>query len=200
MQKIQKYTLVATTSFILLASAGFISAQSTNATSKLDNLLQMAQQRADNAQQRLQQIRDDVQTRIKDAHQKAQEKISQIKDKSKQDTATRIQNQLDHVNQVWTDYFSNVLDRLDAVLQKIQSRADKASQNGQDVTAVTTAIQNANDKIAAARTVVANQAQNTYEVDATSISDADSAASSQSSLVSQLRDQFKSLKDQLFSD
>ena len=172
MSKISKYILLAGASGILLSLAVLVFAQ-TDASS----------------------IPSQSQDKLNQVKQAVVKKLGLIKDKVKQGAANKIVEQMDRLNKTWTDHFANVLDHLDAVLQKIKSRADKASANGQDMTAVTTAIQNAESKIAAAKTAVASQAKQTYAVDATKVSGA-----SQGSLVSQLKAQFTILKDKIKQD
>ena len=178
----------------MFLSANFIYA------ARLDDLIQQAQNRAEQAQQKIEQIREDVQERLAAKREAIEQKISQIKDRTKRSSAERIADQLNHINVVWTDHFSNVLDKLDAVLQKIKSRRDKALANGEDVSSVNTAIANAESKIAAARSAVENQAGKAYEIDAAALSSANMTQSSQDNLVKQLREQFKELRDQLFTD
>lgn len=196
MEKISKYILTSGTAAFLLLSFAFVYAQNT----RLDTLLNNAKSRSQEAKQQIQQVREQAQTQIKKIREAAKDKISQIKDKKKQETASKIADRLGRINQVWTDHFTNVLDRLDAVLQKVESRTEKASANGKDVSAVKFAIQNALDKISAARTAVASQAQKTYVINAAAVTGTTSTASRQSNLVAGLREQFKALRDQLFGD
>ena len=93
-----------------------------------------------------------------------------------------------------------MLDKLDEVMQKIESRVEKASANSQDVSQAKFAIYEAGQKIEAARSAVEAQANKTYVVDTTAITDASSTVASQNSLISKLKDQFKILRNQLFSD
>lgn len=195
-KKINKYILAAAGAGALLLSAGFIYAQ----TLSLDELRARAELRAQEVREKVEQLRDQAEDRAKEARERAQQRISQIRDQKKREAAQRIADRLNHVNKVWTDHFVSVLDKLDAVLQKIKSRTQKASDNGQDVSSVNTAIQKAEAAITAARTAVMNQAQKTYNIDATQVANATSDDSSQNSLVSQLRFQFKALRELLFKD
>ena len=60
------------------------------------------------------------------------------------------------------DHFSAVLEKLEKILDRISSRTDKAEANGRDVTAVRTAIAEATNAIASARTAIQNQAGKVY--------------------------------------
>lgn len=195
-KNLNKYILVSGTAAALLFSTSFIFAQNT----RLDDLLRIAQTRSQQARQQIQQLREQAQAQAKQIRDNAKQKIIQVRDERKKTAAEKIESQFDRINMVWTDHFTNVLDRLDALLQKIESRTEKASANGQDMTATKIAIQNAVNKIAAARTTVANQAQKTYVVDATAITGSTSTEIGQVNLVSKLREQFKTLRDQLFRD
>ncbi len=117
--------------------------------------------------------------------------------------AEQIVNQLERLNKVWTDHFTNVLNHLDTVLQKIKTRADKASANSQDVSGVNAAIQAAETTISNARSAVEAQAKKTYTVDLTAVNSGiatTTAATGQNQLVINLRAQFKVVRDQLMKD
>jgi len=180
-----------------------VSPTSTDFSAKRQELLDAAKQRAQNVQEKLEQLRQQVQDKLQQKKEQIQQKLTDIKDEQKQKMAKQIVNQFDHINQVWTDHFTDVLNRLDAVLQKIQVRADKASANGQDITSVTAAIKSAQSAISAARTAVVAQAQKTYTVDTTAVSAGVSSSSTQTGqdqLIKNLRSQFKTAKEQLFKD
>jgi len=196
MQNLHKYIITASVASTLLFSAGFIHAQNT----RLEELRKQADQRAQKANEQIQKHRDEAQAKIKDRRDDLREKIGRIKDEKKQEAASKIANQMEHINQVWTNHFVNVLDRLDAVLQKIKSRTEKAVANGTDVSSVNTAIAGAETAIASARTAVAAQAQKTYVVDMTSVTQDTSTTAGQNSLMGELRKKFKDLRDQLFGD
>jgi len=123
-------------------------------------------------------------------------KINQINNPPQREMATKIALQLGRINQVSTDNSTNVLNKLNAVLQKIKSRRDKALVNGKDVSLINTAIQRAEIVISLARKAVLQQAKKTYVVDTKDIS----TESSQNVLVSKLRIQFHLVRDQLFDD
>src|SRR3990167_5757261 len=182
-KNVKKYTFVLGMSAVLLFSTAFVFAQDQN--TRLEDLKRAAQTRAQEAKQQVQQLREQAQDKAKQMREDSKQKINKIKDQKKRDAAVRIADQLNHINQVWTDHFANVLDKLDATLQKIKSRTEKASAAGRDVSTVNTAIQNAENAIASARTAVANQAQKTYTVDTTAITQATSTTSEQNNLVSQ---------------
>lgn len=143
---------------------------------------------------------ESVRQNIQQMRQKAQERIAAVKNQAKRQAANNIVDQVNRISKVWTKHFMNVLDHLTAVLEKIKTRTQKAADNGNDVTSVNTAIQKATDAIAAAKTVVEAQAQKEYVIDTTSITTPANTAVGQTNLVARLREQFKTLRDQLFQD
>lgn len=177
---------------LLMLSAGLAHAENP----RLEQLREAAKARAEQTQERILQLRQQAQERMAQAKENAKNRINQISDAKKRAIAQRIVDQLNHVNQVWTNHFANVLDRLDDVLQKIQSRTDKVAANGTDVSSVATAIQKAKTAIATARTAVTAQAQKTYALNLSTIPQ----GTDQGALVSQLRNQFKTLHEQLRKD
>ena len=168
-------------------------------TSGLSGSAQDVKTNSQQVNQQIKQLREETE-KTKQIRVNLKQKISQIKDKKKQDTANRIVNQIDHINQVWTKHFILVLDKLDTALQRIKSRAQKASANGQDASATNTAIQKAETSIAAARSAVLNQAQKVYNVNVSTITDETKTTSGQSNLVSTFKTRFKLLRDQVFKD
>lgn len=144
----------------------------------------------------IQELRSQNQEKAKEMKEKIQAKMSQIKDVDKKDAARKISDKFDQINEIWTDHFTNVLDKLDALLVKIKSRRDKAASNGNDVSLVDGAIRETESNIAIARTDVANQALRLYLIDVSSMS----SNTDQDTLLSQFREKFKILRDQLFTD
>lgn len=144
------------------------------------------------------------QARGAEMRQMAQERIAAIQDKVKQRIAQNLSGIFDRLNQVWTQHFSQLLDRYAAILQKIQDRANAAAANGKDVTATNTAIQAAQAAIASARTAVAAQAAKTYVPNLSSATTTVTAATStpqgQGQIIQGLKDAFQTLRTQLFSD
>jgi gas vesicle protein len=165
--------------------------------------LEAAEVRAKEAVQNLEKIRTQVQGEVKQVRAKVQEKIGEILNNQKQKSAEQIVSQLEHLNEVWTDHFADVLNHLDTVLQKIKTRADKAAANSLDVSGVNTAITTAETAISKARTAIETQAKKAYTVDLTAVQKdiaTTTTAIGQNKLVTNLRAQFKTLRDQLMKD
>jgi len=126
-------------------------------------------------------------------------KISEIKDSKKKEMADKIMNQINRVNQVWTNHFTNVLNRLDTVLQKVKSRVAKLPAD-RDLSALNSAISKAESAISLARSQVLEQSQKSYIVNTSTITNETSINSGQDDLVNAFRSRFKLLKDKLMSD
>lgn len=165
--------------------------------------MEAAQKRASEAVKNLEKIREQTKIKIQEAREKIQQKVTEIRDKQKQKLAEQIVNQLERLNKVWTDHFTNVLNHLDAVLQKIKTRADKTSANNQDVSVVNAAAQAAETAISNARSAIETQAKKTYTIDLTAVNSdiaTTTTAIGQNQLIINLRAQFKTLRDQLKKD
>lgn len=145
-------------------------------------------------------VREQVKDHLEEVKERVQEKVSQIKDKAKRAAAEKITVKFEHINEVWTNHFDNVLDKLEDALEKIKSRRDKALVNGEDVALVDAAIEEAEDSIDEARLAVNAQSQKTYVVDVLAVDDATATESSQQNLIKELKEQFTLLRNQLFSD
>jgi|SRR3989344_1430109 len=192
-----KKICVAGSAAVLLFAAGAVFAKDT----RLAELMEAAKERAQNTAGQIKQLRQEGQERAKEIREAQKEKINRLKDQNKRQAADKIAGQLAHINQTWTDHFTRVLDHLDAILQKIRNRAEKASADGKDISTVTAAIQKAEDAIASARLAVAAQAQKTYVLPAAVAADpAVSEADDQDNLLRSLKDEFKNLRNTLFRD
>ncbi len=145
-----------------------------------------------------------VQTRRTEIRQMVQERISAIKEKVKQQLAQNLVSLFNRLNQVWTQHFSQLLDRYAAILQKIQDRTTAAAYAGKNITATNSAIQAAQATITSARASVATQAAMIYTPDLSATSTPVTAATStpqdQEQIMQSLKDAFQTLRQKLFSD
>lgn len=155
------------------------------------------------ARERMETARADAQARMKAQQEKAQQRVMEIRDKAKQQMAERLAKQFDKQNATWTDHFMKLLDRFDAILVKIQERANIAAGNGKDITSTTAAISSAKTTIVTARTAVTTQAAKTYALNPSAIATttvATTTPSGQEELMRSLRSSFKGLHNTLFKD
>jgi len=155
-----------------------------------------------NAQERMQVVRVEAQTRVTALKEKAVQRVADIQDKKKQQIAERLTKQFENLNGTWTDHFMRLLDRYDAIMEKIRNRASIAAGNGRDVTAADAAIQSAEAAIETARTAVVAQAAKTYVLDTSVVIAATSVTtpSGQGELMKNLRASFQNLHKALFAD
>ncbi|MDO8560776.1 MAG: hypothetical protein Q7R91_01005 [bacterium] len=151
-----------------------------------EELKKQLEAKREEAKKRVEAAREEAKTRVKAAHEELKKKIEQIKDERKKATVTRLDEQMNHLNERWTTHFTNVLNHLEDILGKIQVRMDKAASLGKDVSAVKTAIDTAKAAIASARTAVEVQAKKDYTITFTS--------------EDQLHTAFKAAKGQLHKD
>lgn len=158
------------------------------------------------AKERMEAMREEAKNRFEAQREKNEKRFAEIKDKAKQEKAKGIAKQFAHLNEQWTDHFMNVLDHLDEVVKKIQSRADRAASSGKDVSATVAAIKSAKTAIDTARAAVVTQAGKVYELNTSTSSAVVSPTTStttpggQSELVRNLSTAFKALHTSLFKD
>lgn len=93
-----------------------------------------------------------------------EDRVTKIRDENKQDIARRLRDQLQRLNERFTKHFIEVLEKLDAVVARIEERRARAEARGVVTTEVTTALETAKSKLAAARTAVTAQAGKVYDI------------------------------------
>ncbi len=111
-------------------------------------------------QERLEEKRDKIREELKEREQELSERLSQ----DKQEVAVRIAGKVNDVNQRLIDHYIRHLQRLDAIVNKIETRAERMQQQGADIEDVTAAIKHAREQIAAARKQVNVQKSTVYAV------------------------------------
>ena len=122
------------------------------------------------------------------AERKAQleSRLKEFKDTAKAEIAARVDGNLAAINENRVAFFTEAVNRIERVLDMIESRADKAEANGKDVAAVRSRISAAGDAIVTARAAVAVQAGKDY----TAAVDAEAGA----------KNAFSKTRDQLRTD
>lgn len=136
--------------------------------------------------------REEVKQTIQVKKTEAKERFQNIKDTRKQAVVGKIEDHLAKINERITTQFSHVLERLQAILDKIQSRADRAEQSGLDVTSVDVAIGEATTAITDAEAAVLAQTAKVYTAQVSS----DSAARNEvQGLMQQLRTDLSVVKE-----
>ena len=107
--------------------------------------------------------------------------LERFRDERKRQIVLRLANGLEEVNRRMIERFTENIDHIEDVLERVSSRADKAAAHGVDIAAVRSAIVSAESAIAAARAAITVQAGKTYPVNLTdeSTARADVAAAKQ---------------------
>lgn len=152
---------------------------------------------------RIQAVREEAEARMTTVREKAEKRMEDIQDKVKKDMAQKIAKQFKDLNLKWTDHFANLLERYDAIVQKMTDRSATAAAGGKDVAAANVAIQAAKTAIATARTAVTAQAAKTYTLDTSAIvttSTSTTTPKHQEELMRGLRTAFQTLHTTLFKD
>jgi DNA repair exonuclease SbcCD ATPase subunit len=128
------------------------------------------------ATDRLREKRDDFRSRFEEKKRETREtldakraelkeRLQNVRDEKKRGIMERLENNVHKLNERMLNHFSAVLEKLEGVLSRIGSRADKAEVGGHDVSAVLTAIVEAENAIAAARDAIHAQSGVVYEFD-----------------------------------
>ena len=192
-----KKTIILSIGLLFLFSIAF---------AKEDNYGERFQNRILEQNQKMEQIKEQAQIRAQVIKETLSAKVNNIKDAQKREIATNLTDKTNEMSQKWTEHFNNVLNQLEAVLEKIQSRAIILQQNGIDITTVTDAIQNAKSDITTTREQVQTQAGKTYALNTIAL-DKDlsnpttvNSASDQAKIMNNFRNQFKEIKDQIKQD
>jgi peptidoglycan hydrolase CwlO-like protein len=136
--------------------------------------IQEFQQNREEIQRQIEQNRIEFRNQIKAKREEMKAKIDALKEQlrermkakiseKKQKIVERIYERINALNERMTDHYMDVLDHLEKVLERIESRTAKAKLNGRDVTQVEAAIEKAHQAINAAREAVKAQAEKVYE-------------------------------------
>ena len=83
--------------------------------------------------------------------------------KAKQKIVERIYERINALNERMTDHYLNILERLETILEKIESRTAKAKLNGKETSEVESIINKAYLSIEKAREAVRQQAEKVYQ-------------------------------------
>lgn len=95
-------------------------------------------------------------------------KLNAFRDQRKAQIASRVNTNLNQINQNQTDQMLKFLDKASAILDKLEARVNQNTPDIKDPTAAKTAIADARTKIAAAQDAVKAQQVNDYTITVTS--------------------------------
>ncbi len=135
---------------------------------EIKNLKEDVQKKTQEFKDTVKAKRAELQDQIKAKREELRANLKKIKDASKQQSVENIDKQLDDLNSQTMTRFSDMLDKMSAVLVRTGDRVNKASQRGYDVSSVRLAIDNANKAIATARSAIVAQTGKTYVIKITS--------------------------------
>lgn len=133
---------------------------------KREAVRKAAEEKRDEFRNTVETKRAELKKRIEDERVKLKERLAKIKDERKKALVEKIAKQLNDLNENRVKHFTEFLDKLDKVLDRIISRTDKAAEKA-DVGAVRSGIEAAKAAIVAAREAVKVQAAKTYTVTVT---------------------------------
>ena len=128
--------------------------------------------------------------------QKFQENLQNFKDENKKRIVERVHQRMTNVNKKVTDLLLKRLERLEAILAKIRSRAQKKEEIGADVSAVYTGIEAIEGEIAVLKGKIQKQVDKTYDFD---ISDEENLRTQAQPAVQLQHSDLKALRDELIS-
>jgi len=152
--------------------------QSATSTEAMKAAREMIQKKAEQAREaiktsheefkaKMETAREEIKTKRETEMSALKAKLEAIKDARKKEAVQRLDKRFDEINAKMNSQWTNTLVRLEELLVKITSRADKAAVSGTDVSAIRAGVEIAKLAIAAARTAVVAQAAKTYPISVT---------------------------------
>lgn len=120
------------------------------------------QQNRTDFKQQIQNVRQEMLTKSQAARDAFKTKIAALKDERKKTRVENVTTRFATINTNQTNYMSQALERLTAILDKLSTKSAAAKAAGKDTTALETAITNARTAIATAKTAVTAQAGKQY--------------------------------------
>lgn len=141
---------------------------------------------------RVEAKRIEVKEKIEAVKEQFKERLAKIKDERKKQIVEKLDTRFTEINSKLTKHWEDNLNRLQDLLDKVGSRADKAAVNNVDVSATRAAIASAETAIANARKAVEAQVAKTYPI---TISTENKLKSDVSSVRTLLNNDLKVVKD-----
>lgn len=131
---------------------------------KLENKEQMIASKEAMLANRLEQVR----TKIASREAAFTEKIAKFKNRERADLASKINLNLNLINQNRTTAMSNNITKMSEILTRLQNKVTEIGATGVDVSVANTAIQQAQTAIASAQASVTTQSEQDYNIVVTS--------------------------------
>lgn len=142
--------------------------------------------------QQIEAKRVETKAKIEAQKEKLKIQLKQIKDERKKQIVEKLDNRFTEINTKLIKHWEENLNRLEGLLSKANSRADKVIANGVDASATKTAIATAETVIENARKMIAVQVAKTYPI---TISGENKLKSDVSSVRTALNNDLKIVKD-----
>jgi len=107
--------------------------------------------------------REEMKTQIEALKEQLRKRLKERISERKRAIVERVYERINALNEIMTNHYLDILDHLEKVLERIESRTAKAKLNGRDVTQVEAAIEKAHQAINTAREAVKVQAEKIYQ-------------------------------------
>ncbi len=190
---------------LMIFSVGSVSAQdTTTATESATSVGESGSsrerflQRREEARSNGSQIQSEAQLELDAQRQAFRQRLLQVQDTSKQKALERIDNKIQVTNQSVTDRFTDILEDLESINTRVESKAKELSTSGKDTQALEGAIADATSALSAAKAAVRVQSSKDYTIeigsDETLKSQATQTVASFRTDISTLRDQIEEAK------
>jgi len=125
---------------------------------------EVIQQKREALRANIEAKKEELKNKIQTKREELKQRLEKVKDERKKNIVEKVDNQLRELNENRVKHFTAVLEKLEDILTRVVSLADKAETNGEDVSNVRTTVKTAEDAIAAARLVIEAQAGKVYGV------------------------------------
>lgn len=130
-------------------------------------LRRQIEERKEGLKVRKEEKKQELKDQMEQNRKELKKQLGKVKDERKKETVERINAQIGELNERLTNHYLNVLEKFEGLLVRIAERADNAEEKGIDVSAVRTAINEANLSIAAAKEAIEIQSGKIYTIDVT---------------------------------
>lgn len=134
---------------------------------KLEALPAEAQARIESIKQEFEAKREEAKASFETQKEVLKEKISAIKDQKKQETVSRLNENINELNKKKTEEFSKVVAKLEGIWASIQNKATQAAANGAEVGFISEAQSQVDSLFSAAKDSLNQQTGKSYELNIT---------------------------------
>ncbi len=120
------------------------------------------EQRREEVKRVMEKKKEEVKRLLEEKKQEFEKNLLKIKDEKKAEIAKRIFEQFNQIKERNLEHFRTVFTNLDSILQKIKTRAEKASAYGVDTHSVSELVTSAGGSIRSGRTLIESLAGKVY--------------------------------------